>query len=84
MPDPAPPFDEAEFLRRTYDRSLSEMDRSRAYFETLFRRTLWAVGIIVALILAGVGFLGFRSWSDVQGRMETKLQETQTAITARG
>src|SRR5437879_10701303 len=92
-PNPAPEsqlqypkasFDEAEFLRRTFDRSLSEMDRSRDYFEALFKRTLWAVGIIVALILAGVGFLGFRSWSDVQSRMETKLQETQTAITVRG
>lgn len=95
MPDPAPTnqgptheakasFDEAEFLRRTFDRSLSEMEKSREYFETLFRRTLWAITVIVALILAGGGFLGFKSWSDVQGRMNTKLQETQAAISARG
>ena len=83
MPDPAP-FDEAEFLQRTFDRSLSEMDRSREYFEALFKRTLWAVGIVLALILAGGGFLGFRSWSDVQERMDSKLKETQTAIEARG
>jgi hypothetical protein len=30
------PFDEAEFLRRTFDRSLDEMKRTREYFETLF------------------------------------------------
>ncbi len=81
---PNAPFDEAEFLRRTFDRSLSEMDRSREYFETLFRRTLWAVGIVVALILAAGSLLGFRSWSDVQVRMDSKLQETQAAIVARG
>jgi hypothetical protein len=81
---PSSPFDEAEFLRRTFDRSLAEMDRSRAYFETLFKRTTWAIGILVVLIVAGGGVLGFRSWSDVQQRMNDKLRETQGAIEARG
>jgi HEAT repeat protein len=84
MPEPEKPFDEAEFLRRTFDRTLREMDRTRTYFEGLFKHTLWAISIVVALILTGGGILGFRSWSDVQGRMDVKLQETQQAITARG
>jgi len=36
------------------------------------------------LILAGGGFLGFRSWSDVQRQTDTKLRDTQNAITTRG
>ena len=81
---PSKPFDEAEFLRRTFDRSLAEMDRTRNYFEVLLRRTLWAVGLITALIIAAGGWLGFRSWTDVQDRMEGKLRDTQTAIAERG
>jgi hypothetical protein len=45
---------------------------------------MWAIGTVVILLLGGLGFLGFRSWSDVQERMNKKLAETQAAITTRG
>jgi hypothetical protein len=83
-PEPARPFDEAEFLRRTFDRSLEQMERSRTYFEDLLKRTFWAIGVVLALILAGGGILGFRTWSDIQTRMNSKLSETQAAIEKQG
>jgi len=84
LPVPAKSFDEAEFSRRAFDRSLEDMERSRAYFEDIFKRTFWAIGVVLALILTGGAILGFRSWSDIQTRMDSKLSETQAAIERQG
>src|SRR5712692_5714798 len=83
-PKPENPFDQAEFLRRIYDRSLQEMERTRDYFENLLNQTIAAIGVIVVVATTAIGILGFRSWNDIQTRMETKLQDTQHAIEGKG
>ena len=83
-PAQGPRFDEAEFLRRTFDRSLQEMDRSRAYFEKLLKWTLWAGVAIFTLGVGLLGIFGFRSWNDIQTRMDKELNTTKEAIITQG
>lgn len=83
-PTQEPRFDEAEFLRRTFDRSIQEMERSRAYFEKLLK---WTYTSVVLLISVGIGlfvFFWFRSWSDIQRQMDTELTKTKDAIVEEG
>jgi len=84
MTGEAPRFDEAEFLRRTYALSLQEMERSRAYFEMVLKRTFWALGVLVGIGLFLLAFFSVRSWNDVQARMDQQLKETQDAIQSKG
>ena len=79
-----PPFDEAEFLRRTFDRSLQEMERSRVFFERLLKWTLWAGVAIFTLGVGLLGIFGFRSWNDIQTRMDKELNTTKEAIITQG
>src|SRR5208283_5483450 len=59
---------EAEFLRRTFDRSINEMERSRGYFEKLLKHATWYVTTVTAVGFAFLAFLGFRSYSDIESR----------------
>jgi len=84
MAEEVPKFDEAEFLRKTYELSLREMERSRAYFERLIKLTGSALGIVVVVVSVALGIFGVRTWKDVESGMAQKLKQTQDAIQAKG
>ena len=86
-PPPLPPqdtFNEAEFLRRTFDRSLAEMERSREFFERLLRHATWYIGIVTTVGFSLIAFLGFRSYSDVESRLNNEMQKVAADITDQG
>jgi hypothetical protein len=52
----------------------SQTEKDRSYFDQLFKRTMWAIGLIVA---AGIGlatFFGLRSLADMRNEMKKSTQ----------
>jgi hypothetical protein len=49
-------------------------EKDRAYFDQLFRRTMWAIGIIVATGIGLATFFGLRSLADMKEEMKRQTQ----------
>ena len=51
----------------------AQMDRDRAYFDRLYKRTLGTIGIIAATVVSVFGMLGFNSLENVERQVETRI-----------
>jgi hypothetical protein len=52
----------------------SQGEKDRAYFDQLFKRTVWSIGLIIIVGLAVVTFLGVRSLADMKNEMRAQTQ----------
>ena len=51
----------------------AQMDRDRAYFDRLYKRTLSAIAIIATLVVAAFGAVGFNSLESMERQVTTRV-----------
>lgn len=75
---PAQPVEWKEVLVFVQNQNKSDRD----YFDRLFSRTMWAVGIILTAALAVVAFFGVRSYRELKDEMRRQTEDEVRSMRA--